>query len=107
MITRKPARVVLAGKIAADIRGGRYAPGERMPSTVDLSVAEGVSYREAQAALQLLRRSGYLTCRGNSRFVADSPLTHGRPPPGRPCPPCSLTAVTDPPGIFPQAGGVH
>ena len=71
--------MVLAGKIAADIRGGRYRPGDRLPSTAALSVAEAVSDRDAQAALQLLRRSGYLTCRGNSRFVADSPLTHGRP----------------------------
>src|SRR3954469_11890039 len=70
----------IAERLAADIRSGRLAPGERLPSERELARAlEGsrASVREALAALQL---RGVVETRAGSGTsgAADPPLSDAR-----------------------------
>ena len=65
-------------RIAADIRGGRLAPGARLPTEQEMIAALGVSRTVVREAIAALRAQGLVTTRqGVGAFVADGAL---RPP---------------------------
>jgi DNA-binding FadR family transcriptional regulator len=71
----------IAERLAADIRSGRFAPGERLPSERELARTLEVSrasVREALAALQL--RGVVETRKGAGTFVSTRPPSPDRPP---------------------------
>lgn len=66
-----PARQI-ADLIAADVRAGVYAPGQRLPSESTLVQQFGVAKQTARSALAILRREGVAyTLPGRGAFVVD------------------------------------
>src|SRR5436305_1296333 len=67
------AERVLA-RLGADIRGGRLAPGDRLPTEQDLTSTMGVSRTVVREAVAALRADGLVvTRRGSGAYVADNP----------------------------------
>jgi len=70
----RPARNLteeLVARIAAEIRGGRLAPGARLPTEQKLMAAMGVSRTVVREAVSALRAEGLVTTRqGSGAFVA-------------------------------------
>jgi GntR family transcriptional repressor for pyruvate dehydrogenase complex len=61
-------------RIAADIAGGRLAPGARLPTEQEMMVALGVSRTVVREAVAALRAEGMVTTRqGVGAFVAAAP----------------------------------
>lgn len=69
---RKPDRVT--SLLTAQIREGRWQPGERLPSERDLSRSLGVSRGAVREALATLKRAGHIDTRlGEGSFVTSGP----------------------------------
>ena len=67
------AEKVLA-RLAADIRGGRLAPGARLPTEQELTETMRVSRTVVREAVAALRADGLVvTRRGSGAYVADNP----------------------------------
>jgi GntR family transcriptional repressor for pyruvate dehydrogenase complex len=67
------AEKVLA-RLAADIRGGRLAPGDRLPTEAELTSDMGVSRTVVREAVAALRADGLvITRRGSGAYVAQNP----------------------------------
>jgi DNA-binding FadR family transcriptional regulator len=67
------AEKVLA-RLSADIRGGRLAPGDRLPTEQELTSSMGVSRTVVREAVAALRADGLVvTRRGSGAYVADNP----------------------------------
>lgn len=67
------AERVLA-RLGADIRGGRLAPGARLPTEQDLTATMGVSRTVVREAVAALRADGLVvTRRGSGAYVAENP----------------------------------
>jgi GntR family transcriptional repressor for pyruvate dehydrogenase complex len=67
------AEKVLA-RLGADIRGGRLAPGARLPTEQELSSTMAVSRTVVREAVAALRADGLVvTRRGSGAYVADNP----------------------------------
>jgi DNA-binding FadR family transcriptional regulator len=67
------AEKVLA-RLAADIRGGRLAPGDRLPTEQELTSTLRVSRTVVREAVAALRADGLVvTRRGSGAYVADNP----------------------------------
>ncbi|MBX9591873.1 MAG: FadR family transcriptional regulator [Hyphomonadaceae bacterium] len=61
------------GRIAKEIRGGRLAPGARLPTEQALMTAMGVSRTVVREAVAALRADGLVTTRqGSGAYVADA-----------------------------------
>jgi DNA-binding FadR family transcriptional regulator len=61
-------------RLAADIRGGRLAPGARLPTEQELTDALGVSRTVVREAVAALRADGLVvTRRGSGAYVAADP----------------------------------
>jgi DNA-binding FadR family transcriptional regulator len=59
-------------RLSADIRGGRLAPGARLPTEQDLTTEFGVSRTVVREAVAALRADGLVvTRRGSGAYVAD------------------------------------
>ena len=59
-------------RLSADIRGGRLAPGTRLPTEQDLTTEFGVSRTVVREAVAALRADGLVvTRRGSGAYVAD------------------------------------
>jgi GntR family transcriptional repressor for pyruvate dehydrogenase complex len=59
-------------RLGADIRGGRLAPGERLPTEAALTSSLGVSRTVVREAVAALRADGLVvTRRGSGAYVAD------------------------------------
>ncbi|WP_329178478.1 MocR-like pyridoxine biosynthesis transcription factor PdxR [Streptomyces sp. NBC_01477] len=66
------------------VRGGRLAPGSRLPSSRRLAAETGLSRGTVKAAYDQLTAEGYLTARqGSGTVVADRPRGPSAPAPGR------------------------
>src|SRR5215510_11354807 len=80
-------------RLSADIRGGRLAPGDRLPTEQELTSSMGVSRTVVREAVAALRADGLVvTRRGSGAYVAENPTGPFRiaaPPAG------SLAAVLD------------
>lgn len=62
----------IVARLGADIRGGRLAPGARLPTEQALTSALGVSRTVVREAVAALRADGLVvTRRGSGAFVAD------------------------------------
>ena len=60
-------------RLSADIRGGRLAPGARLPTEQALTSALGVSRTVVREAVAALRADGLVvTRRGSGAYVAES-----------------------------------
>ena len=69
------AERVLA-RLGADIRGGRLAPGARLPTEQELTSSMGVSRTVVREAVAALRADGLVvTRRGSGAYVAENPAT--------------------------------
>ena len=67
------AEKVLA-RLSAEIRGGRLAPGARLPTEQELTSTMGVSRTVVREAVAALRADGLVvTRRGSGAYVADNP----------------------------------
>jgi DNA-binding FadR family transcriptional regulator len=67
------AEKVLA-RLGAEIRGGRLAPGDRLPTEQELTSTMGVSRTVVREAVAALRADGLVvTRRGSGAYVADNP----------------------------------
>jgi GntR family transcriptional regulator, transcriptional repressor for pyruvate dehydrogenase complex len=67
------AEKILA-RLGADIRGGRLAPGARLPTEQELSSTMGVSRTVVREAVAALRADGLVvTRRGSGAYVAENP----------------------------------
>lgn len=67
------AEKVLA-RLSADIRGGRLAPGDRLPTEQELTSSMGVSRTVVREAVAALRADGLVvTRRGSGAYVAENP----------------------------------
>jgi GntR family transcriptional regulator, transcriptional repressor for pyruvate dehydrogenase complex len=63
----------LASRLAADITGGKLAPGSRLPTEQEMIVATGVSRTVVREAVAALRAEGLVVTRqGVGAFVADN-----------------------------------
>jgi GntR family transcriptional repressor for pyruvate dehydrogenase complex len=63
-------------RLDADIRGGRLAPGDRLPTEAALTSALGVSRTVVREAVAALRADGLVvTRRGSGAYVADPSAT--------------------------------
>src|SRR6478609_9635638 len=61
-------------RLSADIRGGRLAPGARLPTEQDLTATMGVSRTVVREAVAALRADGLVvTRRGSGAYVAENP----------------------------------
>lgn len=61
-------------RLGADIRGGRIAPGARLPTEQELSTTMGVSRTVVREAVAALRADGLVvTRRGSGAYVVDNP----------------------------------
>src|SRR3954454_22725811 len=61
-------------RLGADIRGGRLAPGDRLPTEQELTAEMGVSRTVVREAVAALRADGLVvTRRGSGAYVADNP----------------------------------
>src|ERR1700754_3252474 len=61
-------------RLSADIRGGRLAPGARLPTEQELTSTMGVSRTVVREAVAALRADGLVvTRRGSGAYVADNP----------------------------------
>ncbi len=61
-------------RLSAQIRGGRLAPGERLPTEQELTSTMGVSRTVVREAVAALRADGLVvTRRGSGAYVADNP----------------------------------
>src|SRR6266550_3348615 len=59
-------------RLGADIRGGRLAPGDRLPTEQELTSTMGVSRTVVREAVAALRADGLVvTRRGSGAYVAD------------------------------------
>ncbi|MFJ4847518.1 GntR family transcriptional regulator [Streptomyces sp. NPDC088733] len=64
----------VAGIVIARIKDGTYAPGARVPSTLELATELGIATSTSQKALAYLRNEGWLRGEtGIGTFVADEP----------------------------------
>jgi GntR family transcriptional regulator len=62
----------IAGDLRAQIRGGKYAPGSKLPTTGELKDQYEVSDGPVNEALRVLRGEGLLETRqGSGIFVCD------------------------------------
>jgi DNA-binding FadR family transcriptional regulator len=60
--------------LSAEIRGGRLAPGDRLPTEQELTSTMGVSRTVVREAVAALRADGLVvTRRGSGAYVADNP----------------------------------
>ena len=67
------AEKVLA-RLSAEIRGGRLAPGDRLPTEQELTSTMGVSRTVVREAVAALRADGLVvTRRGSGAYFADNP----------------------------------
>src|SRR6185312_13387789 len=67
------AEKVLA-RLSAEIRGGKLAPGDRLPTEQELTSTMGVSRTVVREAVAALRADGLVvTRRGSGAYVADNP----------------------------------
>jgi len=72
---RQPAHRRVAAALSAEIQGGVFRPGSRLPAEPQLAVQFGVSRGTLRQALQSLRAEGLIdSVAGRGSFVA-----HGRP----------------------------
>jgi DNA-binding LacI/PurR family transcriptional regulator len=73
----EPLHVRIAARVRGDVREGRYGPGERLPSEVDLARQLGVSRGTVRQALVALLVEGLLeTVPGRGTFVSDRSQPH-------------------------------
>ncbi len=75
MAEKQPANNLaeqVMARIGADIRGGRLAPGARLPTEQELTTEFGVSRTVVREAVAALRADGLVvTRRGSGAYVAD------------------------------------
>lgn len=77
----------LADALAAEIREGTYAPGDRLPSVRRLRDQHGVSLSTVLEACRVLEDRGLVRARPQSgHYVAPRPVARGEPEPSRPGP---------------------
>jgi GntR family transcriptional regulator, arabinose operon transcriptional repressor len=73
----EPLHARVAARVRRDVREGHYAPGERLPSEIDLARQFGVSRGTVRQALMSLLVEGLLqTVPGRGTFVADGSVYH-------------------------------
>lgn len=64
----------IMARLGADIRGGRLAPGDRLPTEQELTTSMGVSRTVVREAVAALRADGLVvTRRGSGAYVAPNP----------------------------------
>lgn len=69
----------IAGELRAQIEGGEYAPGDRLPSKAELMKRHGVALHTVDSAIGVLRDLGLAETRqGTGTFVCD-PLPSSAP----------------------------
>lgn len=69
----KVSRRAVADSIRADIKAGRWRPGEQVPSTREIASEYDIAVRTATEALGILVTEGWLTARnGVGRYVSES-----------------------------------
>ena len=76
MTDKRPSNLAekILARLGADIRGGRLAPGARLPTEQELSSGMGVSRTVVREAVAALRADGLVvTRRGSGAYVADNP----------------------------------
>jgi len=76
MMDKRPSNLAekILARLGADIRGGRLAPGARLPTEQELSSSMGVSRTVVREAVAALRADGLVvTRRGSGAYVADNP----------------------------------
>jgi DNA-binding GntR family transcriptional regulator len=62
----------IADELRTGIRGGKYAPGSRLPSKSELKAAHGTSDGPVNEAIRILRDEGLVETRqGSGTFVCD------------------------------------
>lgn len=67
-----PAYQVVIDHITAGIKTGRYAPGSKLPTIVELSDLTGASQTAVKTALLILRERGVVRGRqGKGSYVAE------------------------------------
>ncbi|MFG1809202.1 PLP-dependent aminotransferase family protein [Streptomyces sp. NPDC049040] len=77
-------RAALERALRDAVRGGRLAPGSRLPSSRRLAAETGLSRGTVKSAYDQLTAEGYLTARqGSGTVVADRPQGPSAPAPGR------------------------
>jgi GntR family transcriptional regulator len=70
----RPTYLQVADALRAEIRAGRPAAGERLPSVRDLTARFEVSAATVQSALRVLREDGVIAARSTrGYFVSDQP----------------------------------
>lgn len=57
--SKVPKHRQIAGALIADIKAGRYQPGQRLPGIYDIVGATGVNRSTALKALQFIAAEGY------------------------------------------------
>jgi len=73
----EPLHAQIAARLRRDVRDAHYAPGQRLPSEVDLARLLGVSRGTVRQALAALIADGLLhTIAGRGTFVSDGPPLH-------------------------------
>lgn len=76
--TDMPRYLVIARDIEADIRAGRLAAGERIPSERDIARDRQISRMTARQAMQHLTQRGYLEAQvGRGTFVRSGAIQQG------------------------------
>lgn len=64
----------ITARLGAEIRGGRLAPGDRLPTEQELTTSMGVSRTVVREAVAALRADGLVvTRRGSGAYVATNP----------------------------------
>src|SRR5260370_25334065 len=73
----EPLHAQIAARLRPDVRDAHFAPGQRLPSEVDLSKLLGVSRGTVRQALGALIADGVLhTIAGRGTFVSDGLPLH-------------------------------
>jgi DNA-binding LacI/PurR family transcriptional regulator len=71
-MSSEPLHARVTARLRDDVRGGRYSPGDRLPSEIDLARQLGVSRGTVRQALVALLEEGLLeTVPGRGTFVSD------------------------------------
>lgn len=76
-MTKPPVWKAIADTMAAEIAGGHYRPGDRLPSEAELSARFGVNRHTVRRAIAALVQAGTLrTRRGAGMFVTSVPTDY-------------------------------
>jgi GntR family transcriptional regulator, phosphonate transport system regulatory protein len=76
-LTRNPIWAAIAGTLTAEIRGGHYHPGDKLPTEAALAARFGVNRHTVRHALASLAESGLVHARrGSGVFVTARPTEY-------------------------------